>query len=74
MPDPDSLSEAYYTRFQIWQGLVRSDTDYDPSELKEAADLGYEFIWRDGSDVFKEEVKDEPLPFEKEDPTKGTYL
>lgn len=45
------LSNAYYTRFHIWQTLVRY-SKIKGEEIPQLASEGWEFIW--GDDVLEE--------------------
>ena len=73
------LSPQYYTRFHIWQSLVRNLTTkgWTPVDVADAAELGWDFVWRDGGDVFEpeeEENVNQLTLIKDEDPMKGTYL
>lgn len=76
------LTSEYYTRFHIWQTIIKqletidSATAYDAKDLAEA---GFEFVWGDGTDVQYELTEEEKAELKDEGGpqiigTGGSYL
>lgn len=41
------LTPEYYTRFQVWQGLVKQLDGLQPTDIADLAEQGWKFIWQD---------------------------
>lgn len=55
------LTNVYYTRYHIWQQLIKQAGELPADVIAQLAREGYEFVWGDGSDVQQE-------PSEKDTP------
>ncbi len=67
------LTNAYYTRYHIWQQLIAKAGELPAEDIKTLAEYGLEFVWRDGTDVI-EEVEETNTPEAVTISSGGAYL
>lgn len=52
------LTNAYYTRYHIWQSLIKQAGDLPAEALAQLAEQGYAFVWGDGTDVLQDKEEE----------------
>ena len=57
------LTNQYYTRYHIWQALIKQAGELPAESIANLAEEGYAFIWGEGDDVMEDKpVKEEGPP------------